>query len=207
MAKYLPCDSIRLKLWRRPIYQTLSKATVRSSICTYMSKAISNATVWGAPDLFKALAILADTSVRRSAVDRKDLKSCWESEKQFCNHKKKTNRVAAFNRRPFANTLECMDHQWDLPTIWKTRFFRHTLKSSTRMYKNSGSQFLRTNTGITNLELCSFRLVLEGKTSKKISKSTRLEFLEKLLANRFALSDAEDNTSGPLNRGVIADLP
>ena len=75
------------------------------------------------------------------------------------------------------------------------------------MYKNSGSQFLRTNTGITNLELCSFRLVLEGKTSKKISKSTRLEFLEMLLANRFALSDAEDNTSGPLNRGVIADLP
>ena len=27
------------------------------------------------------------------------------------------------------------------------------------------------------------------------------------LANNFALSDAEDNTSGPLNRGGIADLP
>ena len=38
--------------------------------------------------------------------------------------------------------------------------------------------------------LCSFRLVLEGKA-----------------ANNFASSDAEDNTSGPLNRGVIADLP
>ena len=75
------------------------------------------------------------------------------------------------------------------------------------MCKYSGSQFFRTTTGITNLELCSFRLVIEGKTSKKISKSTRLEFLEKLLANTFALSDAEDNTSGPLNRGVIADLP
>ena len=34
-----------------------------------------------------------------------------------------------------------------------------------------------------------------------------LEFLEKFLANNFALTDAEDNTSGPLNRGGIADLP
>ena len=55
--------------------------------------------------------------------------------------------------------------------------------------------------------LCSFRLVLEGKTGKEIPKSSRFEFLEKFLANNFALSDAEDNTSGPLNRGGIADLP
>ena len=43
--------------------------------------------------------------------------------------------------------------------------------------------------------LCSFRLVLEGKTGK-----------EAFLANDFALSDAEDNSSGPLNRGGIACL-
>ena len=55
--------------------------------------------------------------------------------------------------------------------------------------------------------LCSFRLVLEGKTGKEIHESSRLEFLEKFSANNFALSDAEDNTSGPLNRGGIADLP
>ena len=55
--------------------------------------------------------------------------------------------------------------------------------------------------------LCSFRLGLEGKTCKEISESSRLEFWEKFLANNFALSDAEDNTSGPLNRGGIADLP
>ena len=55
--------------------------------------------------------------------------------------------------------------------------------------------------------LCSFRLVLEGKTGKELPESSRLEFLEKFLANNFALSDAEDNTSGPLNRGGIADLP
>ena len=54
--------------------------------------------------------------------------------------------------------------------------------------------------------LCSFRLVLEGKTGKEIPESSRLEFLEKFLANNFALSEAEDNTSGPLNRGGIADL-
>ena len=55
--------------------------------------------------------------------------------------------------------------------------------------------------------LCSFRLVLEGKTGKEIPESLRLEFLEKFLANNFTFSDAEENTSGPLNGGGIADLP
>ena len=55
--------------------------------------------------------------------------------------------------------------------------------------------------------VCSFRLVLEGKTGKEISESSRLEFLEKFLARNFALSDAQDTTSSPLNRGGIADLP
>ena len=41
-----------------------------------------------------------------------------------------------------------------------------------------------------------------GKTGKEIPESSRLEFLE----NNFALSDAEDNTSEPWNRGGIADL-
>ena len=34
-----------------------------------------------APDLLKALVILSDTTVRRSAVDREDLKPYWKSEK------------------------------------------------------------------------------------------------------------------------------
>ena len=54
--------------------------------------------------------------------------------------------------------------------------------------------------------LCSLRLVLKGKAGKEIPKSSRLEFLEKFLVNNFALSEAEDNSSGPLNRGVIRDL-
>ena len=59
--------------------------------------------------------------------------------------------------------------------------------------------------GVTEI-LCSFKLVLEGKAGTKILESSRLEFLEKLLANNFALSDAEDNTSDLLNRRGVADL-
>ena len=53
----------------------------------------------------------------------------------------------------------------------------------------------------------SFKLVLEGKTGKEIPESSRLEFIEKFSANNFALSDAEDKTTRPLNRGGITDLP
>ena len=55
--------------------------------------------------------------------------------------------------------------------------------------------------------LHSFRLVLEGKKGKEMPESSRLEFLEKLSANTFAISDSEDNTSGSLNGADIADLP
>ena len=60
-----------LSFWRRPACQTLSKPLD-----------ISSATAQVAPDLLKALAILSDTIVRRSAVDREDLKPYWKSEKR-----------------------------------------------------------------------------------------------------------------------------
>ena len=60
--------------------------------------------------------------------------------------------------------------------------------------------------GVTEI-LCSFKLVLDGKTGKEIPASSRLELLEKFSANNFALSDEEENISEPLNRGGIADLP
>ena len=106
--------------------------------------------------------------------------------------------------------------------------FRDIIKSSASVYESSGSQFFRTTTGIQSgpdafvesrfvmtcltilgvMEiLCSFRLVLEGKTGKEILETSRFEFLEKFLANNFALSDAEDNTSRLLNRGGKADSP
>ena len=54
--------------------------------------------------------------------------------------------------------------------------------------------------------LCSYRLVLEGKTGKEMLKLSRLESLEKFLANKFDLTDPEGDTSRSLNRGGIADL-
>ena len=53
-----------------------------------------------------------------------------------------------------------------------------------------------TTLGVTEI-LCSFRLVLEGKTGKEIPESSRKEFLEKCAANNFAVSHAEENTSEP----------
>ena len=94
------------------------------------------------------------------------------------------------------------------------------------MYQSSCSQFFRTTTGIQSGPdtfdesrfvmafltilgvteiLCSFKLVLEEKTGKEIPESSRLELLEKFLTNNFALPDAEDNTSDPLNREGITD--
>ena len=105
--------------------------------------------------------------------------------------------------------------------------FRHLLKSSARLSESSGSQLLRTTTGIKSEpnafeksrpmtfltilgcteKLSSCRLALEGKTGRGIPDSSRLGFLEKFSVNSFALWDAEDNICGPLNIGGIADLP
>ena len=52
-----------------------------------------------------------------------------------------------------------------------------------------------------------FQISSRKETGKETPESSRLEFKEKFSANNFASSDAEDNTSGPLNRGGIADLP
>ena len=78
--------------------------------------------------------------------------------------------------------------------------FRHLLKSSVSMQESSSSQFFRTTTGIQSGQdafdksrfmmtfltilgvmeiLCSFRLILEGKTGKEIPQTSTLEFSEK----------------------------
>ena len=96
------------------------------------------------------------------------------------------------------------------------------LKGSASMYEGSSSHFFRTTTGLQSGPdifdelrfvmtfltilgvkkiLCSLKIVLEAKVGKGMLKSSRLEFLEKFLANNFILSDAEDNTFEPLNRG------
>ena len=81
-------------------------------------------------------------------------------------------------------------------------FFRTT----TRIQSQPDAFDKSTILGVTEI-LCSFRLVLEGKTGKGITQLSKLEFLEKFSANNFALSDTEDKTSRSLNRGGIADLP
>ena len=55
-----------------------------------------------------------------------------------------------------------------------------------------------TTLGVTEI-LCTFRLGLGGKAGKWILEFSRLEFLEKFLANNFPLSDAENNNSELLN--------
>ena len=91
------------------------------------------------------------------------------------------------------------------------------------MYENSGLQSFRTTTGIesgldafgksrfvmafqSSWEIQKHYTVLDQtQTGKKVKRylSHQVLFLE----NNFALSDAEDNTSGPLNRRGTTDLP
>ena len=54
-----------------------------------------------------------------------------------------------------------------------------------------------------------FHISFRRKTGKEIRQSSRLEFSEKFSQQitLLYLMDAEDNTSGPLNRGGIANLP
>ena len=47
--------------------------------------------------------------------------------------------------------------------------------------------------------LCSFRLALERKAGTEITESSRLNFFKKISRNKFALSDAENNSLGLLN--------
>ena len=58
-------------MWKRPACQILSNALD-----------ITIATAQVAPDLLKALAILSDTTVRRSAFDGDNLKPFWKAEKR-----------------------------------------------------------------------------------------------------------------------------
>ena len=132
--------------------------------------------------------------------------------------------MLVFNCRPFPKILKYNDHQWNLPTIWKTRSLRQLRENSASIQESSGSQFFRTATGIQSEAdtfekassvmtfitilgvteiLYSFKLVLEGKTGKWIPESSRLEFLQKFLPNNFALSETEHNTFGLLGREGI----
>ena len=55
-------------------------------------------------------------------------------------------------------------------------------------------------------DIMQFGLALEGKTGKE-TPVIQIRILRKVLADNFALSDAEDNTYCLFNRKGIADLP
>ena len=75
--------------------------------------------------LLEVLAILSDNSVRKSKVDREDLKPYWKLEKSllikkliinkplkvFTDQRKKTNIAAVFCCRPLPNILKNRDHK------------------------------------------------------------------------------------------------
>ena len=206
-------------------FQTLSKALY-----------VLSATAWAAPDLLKALANLSDTTVRRSAVNRKDLKLHWKSDKrphfrndqhtyfkEFNIHKWETNKTVVFSHRPLPNILKYRDHRWDLPAVWATRFLQmHMVFHSASIDESSGSNFFRNTTGKNQDQtplthqgwfwlLNQFGsyvnwLVLEGQAGKGKTESPRFEFSEKFFANSSALTEIEENTSGLLNWTRIADL-
>ena len=120
-AKHLTRNSISLSLWIKPACQTLSKAL----------DVLRGATA----------RVDRDTTVKRSAVGRDDLKPYWKSEKRahflrwltslllffikffkdFTNDRKKTSRTVVFNNRPLQTILKYRDHRWE---IWKRRFFQ-----------------------------------------------------------------------------------
>ena len=89
-----------------------------------------------------------------------------------------------------------------------SQFFRTTAGIQSRLDAFDKSRFIMTFLTILGVteRLCSFKLVLEGKTGKEIPESSRFEFIEEFSRNNFTLSDAEDNNSGKLNRGGTADL-
>ena len=67
------CNSIRIKFLEKTSMPNPVKSLVNA-------KVLQTAQV--GPDLLKALEMLSDTTIRRSAVDQKDLKPYWKSEKR-----------------------------------------------------------------------------------------------------------------------------
>ena len=79
-AKYLTWNSINL--WIRPAWQKALD--------------ISSATARVVLDMLKVLAILSDTTVRRSTVDQGNLKPYWKSEKR--SHFSRWSEILLFTR-------------------------------------------------------------------------------------------------------------
>ena len=147
---------------------------------TIIPNYISTATARVAPDLLKSLAILSDTTVTRSAVDREDLKPSRKSKGTFLKviitpiiYK----FLKVFSCRNLPNNLKFWDHIWKfqkpsnnlenriLPdTYWRVQL--ETMKvQATRPNAFEISKLIMTS--LTNFRfrkiVYSSRLVPEGK--------------------------------------------
>ena len=196
-----------------------------------MSKALgtSSATAQVIPDLLKTLAILSDKLSGDLLIEKTQNHTRNQKKGHICLGDNNAIiyiffQIFYYTQKDLSPTfLNTRDYQWDLSTIWKIRLLQ-TLIEKFSNYESSGSQFFRNTTGIQSgpdafdtsrffmifltisgvtETLCCFRLVLEGKTGKEVLVLSRSEFLKKFLANNSALSDTEDNTSRPFNRGNI----
>ena len=133
-----------VSLWRRTACQTLSKALD-----------ISSAAARVAPDLWKALVVLSKTTVRRSAVDREDLKPYWKSYKGSQFSMWSTILLFTNFSKTLLTTERRITGRWFLAVdifpaflnkvttdetfqqSGKQDSFRHMLKSSASMYESS----------------------------------------------------------------------
>ena len=136
-ANDLTWNSIRLKFVKKTSMADLVK-----------SLGYIKCNSWGvAPDLPKALAILSDTAVWKSAVDWET----WNTENQIKQHislgdhknpiiykffkdfTEKTYRVVVFNYRPFPDILNTENSNKVFQQSEKPDCFRHLLNSSADM--------------------------------------------------------------------------
>ena len=108
-----------VSLWRRPTCQTLLKALD-----------ISSATAWVTTDMLKALAILSDTLIRRSALDQEDIKPYQKSEKR--SHLSRWSESYLFTS--FSKTLVTVERRligWEGPMIRTSNNLEHKTPSDT----------------------------------------------------------------------------
>ena len=153
-AKYLTWNSSR-RFWRRPACQTLSNSW-------------SSAIAYAAPDLSKALVILSDTIVRRSAVDQEDLKIKLKIRKKKPQERRLTGQyLLGVEISPiFLNTRTTND---TFKHSGKQDYFRHISKRPASMYEKLGSQFFRITANTTVQILCYNSCSLLNITNRQYS--------------------------------------
>ena len=98
--------------------------------------------------------------------------------------------------------MELLLLSWCLTVLQK---YHWNTISTRRLYRNKVNHDLL-NQFQSNKNRMYFQIVIEGSAGNRKLESSRILFQEKIKTNKYALSDAEDNNSGPLNRGGRTDL-